>query len=134
MLSLLNLKKKSNSKNYLILIFFRHFQRNFLTLNYFNMVHGAMTIFILFCGFLFANIFGSIEVLIVIIVDTAIRIYFFFCIFALTKVFKTEEMENNLLNANASQEESHRMSMYSETDSRWKRNSYGFDLYMNGVE
>ncbi|KAL7012016.1 hypothetical protein ACKWTF_014571 [Chironomus riparius] len=109
-------------------------ERNYLTLNYFNMVHGAMTVFNFLCGLLFSYIFESLELLIIMIADALIRTYFFFIVLALSTIFRTEELENNLLNANSSQEESHRMSMYSENDLRYKRDSLGFDLYMNGID
>lgn len=98
------------------------------------MVHGAMTVFNFLCGLLFAYIFESLELLILMIADALIRTYFFFIVLALGSVFRNEELENNLLNANSSQEESHRMSMYSENDIRYKRDSLGFDLYMNGID
>jgi hypothetical protein len=60
------------------------------------MVHGAMTIFIFFCGLLFASIFESVELLAFIIFDTLFRFYGFFSLMNLAEKFRNEEHEANL--------------------------------------
>lgn len=67
------------------------------------MVHLPMTFFVLFTGLLFAYIFDSIELLILIICDVVFRLYGFICILTLYSKFKSEEDEIEL--ANASQRE-----------------------------